>query len=371
MVHKKFELCSWIEESHKKPIYCVTFNHLCSEHGDVFAASGSNKASVYRCKPDGSFELLQAYVDADEKECFFVCKWSYLEDNGAPLLLLAGNKGIVRALNLNTQELHHSFRGHGNSINDIAIHPLRPQLFVTASKDNAVRVWNLRSRSCVLTSSGDTSHTSEVLSLDFHPWDMDTFVSSGMDNSVKIWSLKTTSRHIELSDAWTPDSAAPLPTKDLVHPVFSSKQVHANYVDCVRWLGDLMLSKSVDNRILLWRPVLFGPDRASLETSSSYVVLQSFSLQEADIWFLRFSLDLFCTTLVCGNRTGRVFVFDPHKRSMSARQKLGHPNCKKPVRQVAISADGRIVIASCEDATIWRWDQRVPLPEAEEEEEEV
>ncbi len=34
-------------------------------------------------------------------------------------------------------------------------------------------------------------------------------------------------------------------------------------MDCVRWAGDLCLSKSVDERIFLWRPELGGPDDAA------------------------------------------------------------------------------------------------------------
>ena len=37
-------------------------------------------------------------------------------------------------------------------------------------------------------------------------------------------------------------------------PGVHAPQVHFNYVDCVRWLGDLCASKSVDERIFLWRP---------------------------------------------------------------------------------------------------------------------
>ena len=33
-----------------------------------------------------------------------------------------------------------------------------------------------------------------------------------------------------------------------------------------------------------------------------------------------------------------------------------HTETRAPVRQVAVSAAGRTVVACCEDGTLWRWD---------------
>jgi hypothetical protein len=57
------------------------------------------------------------------------------------------------------------------------------------------------------------------------------------------------------SISWDPgDGLASFPSRQLHNPVFSTHKVHWNYVDCVRWLGNYVMSKSVDNRIIIWQP---------------------------------------------------------------------------------------------------------------------
>ncbi|XP_057462909.1 polycomb group protein FIE1-like isoform X1 [Actinidia eriantha] len=58
--------------------------------------------------------------------------------------------------------------------------------------------------------------------------------------------------YVEKSFTWT-DLSSKFPTKYVQFPVFIAS-IHSNYVDCNRWLGDFILSKSVDNEIVLWEP---------------------------------------------------------------------------------------------------------------------
>lgn len=150
-------------------------------------------------------------------------------------------------------------------------------------------------------------------------------------------------------------------------PIFSTCAVHRNYVDCTRWLGDVLLSKSTDNQIVCWKPG--GPPRLDLnEKRSLYLgdtvtILQRFEVPKCEIWYLRFAVDRGYTTLAVGNQEGKVFVWNLQAKLPSAKSNrvcLETKKCTSTVRQIAMTRDGSMLIAACDDSTLWRWERTSP-----------
>ncbi|CAO2833495.1 unnamed protein product [Amaranthus hypochondriacus] len=171
-----------------------------------------------------------------------------------------------------------------------------------------------------------------------------------MDNTIKIWSMKEFWTYVEKSFTWT-DLPSKFPTKYVQFPIFLAA-IHTNYVDCTRWLGDFVLSKSVDNEIVLWEPIMKeqSPGEGSVD------ILQKYPVPDCDIWFIKFSFDFHCNAVAAGNREGRIYVWELQSCPPVLISKLSHPQSKSPIRQTAMSFDGSTILACCEDGTIWRWD---------------
>ncbi|PIK47995.1 putative polycomb protein eed-A [Apostichopus japonicus] len=350
-----YKCTTYIKEEHDQPIFGVAINPFYKE-GDTltFATAGSNRVSVYELGDSTGIKLLQSYVDADSNENFYCVAWMYEETTGLPLLAAAGSRGILRIISPITLQCVKHIVAHGNPVNELKIHPNDCNLLMSVSKDNSLRLWNVKTNVLVIVFGGVEGHRDEVLSADNFLWN---------GSFLKMWRLNKNSIEETIKASYLYNSAkSPKPFKSMCVniPDFSTRDIHRNYVDCVRWLGDFVLSKSCENAIICWKPGSINTPLEDVKPNETQVtVLYRFEYTSCDIWFMRFSIDYWQRVIALGNQIGKVFVWDinvddPQKSRFST---FSHPKCTTAIRQTALSRDAGILLCVCDNGTIWRWDK--------------
>jgi WD40 repeat protein len=181
-------------------------------------------------------------------------------------------------------------------------------LLLSASQDFSVRLWHALHQLQICIFGGPLGgHLAEVNSVSWH-FSGDYFVSAGNDCYIKIWHLtENLNNNIELSKKVTNRQLKhELKFKTIIKtkPTFSCNTVHENWVDCVKFNGNFILSKSVDGVIFEWQPI-FNPGSDSFFLINTYI----FNLNE-QIWYMKFGVEtLERNLLAIGNEVGQVFLF--------------------------------------------------------------
>ena len=193
MSEKRWACTARIKEDHGLELYVVSFCDVPvfrKVYGHLFFSAGANRISVYGCSPSAGIKLLQAFVDKDDKERYFCGTWMRNRKNNHPLIAVAGLNGVIKIVDCTERAVAKTLLGHGNAVNDLKAHPLNSDLLFSASKDESVRLWNIKTGAPVVIFSGDDGHRDEVISLDIHALG-NALASSGMDRNVRVWALDT------------------------------------------------------------------------------------------------------------------------------------------------------------------------------------
>lgn len=239
-----------------------------------------------------------------------------------------------------------SYIGHTGAINDLKFHPIHPHLLLTGSKDYSIRLWNIRTTTCVALFSGIAGHRDEVLTIDIAP-NGKRLISGGIDHNIMVWNLAAEDivSAIEASEKAQPQRK--FPTLRLHFPEFTTREIHGNYVDSVKWFGDTFLTKSCENNITWWKNA----------NTKSAVKLFQFEFTDCDIWFMRMELDMLQRRVAVGTQTGKIVMFNLETDvPLNQKSILSHSKCTSPVRQMSFSRDSSIMVSGCDNGTVWRWD---------------
>lgn len=400
---------------------------------------------------DRSFRLYQDFESSNKNESFRCLAWAscststggannngLVADASKDYLCVGGKAGNILVMDVEMLKLCAILDGTKRTgILDLKASPSTcmpyQNTLLAASALEEIRIWNLSTFSCVIVFGFRRigGHVGDVYSVGWHSSGT-KLVTGGQDASIKVWSLEpprlqqalvTTSTNVcsTVFPGWkikdsrsegdenndkiqSPSQFMPFEER---FPIFTTANVHHSLkhdntcmIDCVMFVGDLILSKSTENEIILWKPLLdpkadppggikhSKPDtnkgRELIQIQTDFVRLKYFSYNfqgNDDMLYLKFALDtssigLGEMTLAAGNGTGNVFLWkiqpildgEPKCERIKTVDKKGWSNGDSLIiapkggshamRSLSFSPDGKTLVGCDANCTVFRWNKK-------------
>ena len=243
------------------------------------------------------------------KEVFFYCVDATKLDN-IYYIVMGGNTNSIFMYTINIDntisgqsENISELIGHKNDINDLKFLIIHPNILLSASSDSTVRVWDVKNKKMLCIYGGPFAHPSHVLTVDFH-FSEQFIASAGFDQVVMFWDIDFVFKKYINNEH---NFKCLLKTK----PFFETF-IHENYIDTVKFFGDLVLSKSTNGVILLWKP-MFNDEK------DHHFIIKKLFYTSSKIWYVKFHLNLIENLLFIGD-VGGMYIFNlkNHKYTNSA-----------------------------------------------------
>ena len=362
----------------KTALWSVQFNPYLPDGHNYFAAVGGNRVTIYECVDDRKkpIRLVDCFADlninqgdrAKRTENYYTVCWSYDETSGNPLVICGGVRAVIRVIDCATKQSRHLI-GHGGAINDLKTSPHDHNLILSSSEDHSIRLWNLKTCVCVVRFWGESGHRDQVICSDFYILSDKYFASASMDHSMSVWSLDIKDVRQAIKESYEPQiEDKNFPMRSVFYPVFSTRDVHGNYIDCVQFLGKWLLSKSLSNKIVMVKLEFLNDDsrqvgyrvlskdtNACSEPEITYC--GALGMQDNEYWFVKFSMDFSQSLMAIGNSKGITHLWDMATDDPTEYQPLllKHRRSRSCIRQTSFNSDGTILICVSENSSIYRW----------------
>lgn len=185
-------------QAHAKPIYDISFSS-CYAMQKYATCSDDKTISIWNLelgKPERTFSITD---DADRTTTRTKVVGTKMEEvksvqwHPSKGILLSGSKeGGTRLWDPKAAAGHcfHEMNDHnGFVVFRVLWNPHQPDHFITASRDQTVKYYDMRHLKTPLHSF--EQHTREIRSVAWHPY-MDVFATSGTDSNILFWSLPAT-----------------------------------------------------------------------------------------------------------------------------------------------------------------------------------